>query len=134
MKLSTLAMTAAVLALFLTTGVSLSSQSNSVGNRMDGKHLFELETFGGNGRTCLTCHSRATGTVSPQDAQARFLANPADPLFAHDGSDDGQGNGVTTAREPVAEPERNRVDQEPVRTPRSESTSAASWPVRPAPQ
>jgi cytochrome c peroxidase len=62
---------------------------------MDGKHLFELETFGGNGRTCLTCHSRATGTVSPQDAQARFLANPADPLFAHDGSDDGQGNGVT---------------------------------------
>ena len=68
---------------------------NSAGNRNDGKHLFERETFGGNGRTCLTCHSRETGTVSPEDAQARFAANPNDPLFVHDGSDDGLGNGVT---------------------------------------
>jgi Di-haem cytochrome c peroxidase len=60
-----------------------------------GRRLFERETFGGNGRTCLTCHSRKTGTVSPKDAQARFNANPHDPLFAHDGSDDGKGNGVT---------------------------------------
>jgi hypothetical protein len=73
---------------------SLSGQGTSVGNRRDGQHLFERETFGGNGRTCLSCHSRATGTVSPQDAQARFQANPQDPLFVHDGSDDGQGNGV----------------------------------------
>lgn len=74
---------------------SLSGQGTSVGNRRDGQHLFERETFGGNGRTCLTCHSRATGTVSPEDAQARFQANPQDPLFVHDGSDDGQGNGVS---------------------------------------
>src|ERR1051326_169830 len=38
-----------------------------------GKHLFERETFGGNGRTCLSCHSLSTGTVSPEDAQQRFI-------------------------------------------------------------
>jgi hypothetical protein len=66
-----------------------------VDNLKGGQRLFERETFGGNGRTCLTCHSRKTGTVSPQDAQKRFKANPHDPLFAGDGSDDGHGNGVT---------------------------------------
>ena len=60
-----------------------------------GKRLFERETFDGNGRTCLTCHSRDTGTVSPKDAQRRFAANVHDPLFLADGSDDGQGNGAT---------------------------------------
>jgi len=69
--------------------------TRSVGRRHTRMHLFERETFGGNGRTCLTCHSHQTGTVSPQDAQARFAANPDDPLFVHDGSDDGLGNGVT---------------------------------------
>ncbi len=65
------------------------------GDHNNGKRLFERETFGGNGRTCLTCHSRETGTVSPGDAQERFADNPYDPLFLHDGSDDGLGNGVT---------------------------------------
>ena len=74
---------------------SRSEQSRSENNLSEGKRLFERETFGGNGRTCLTCHSRGTGTVSPEDAQARFLANPQDALFVHDGSDDGLGNGVT---------------------------------------
>jgi cytochrome c peroxidase len=60
-----------------------------------GKFLFERETFGGNGRTCLTCHGHQTGTVSPEEAQKRFAADPYDPLFLHDGSDDGLGNGVT---------------------------------------
>ncbi len=60
-----------------------------------GRRLFERETFGGNGRTCLTCHGRETGTVSPADAQERFLADPDDPLFRADGSDDGKGHGVT---------------------------------------
>jgi cytochrome c peroxidase len=72
-----------------------SGSGNSVGNRKDGKHLFERETFAGNGRTCLTCHSRETGTVSPADAQKRFKENPYDPLFIHDGSDDGRGHGTT---------------------------------------
>jgi cytochrome c peroxidase len=61
----------------------------------EGQRLFELETFGGNGRSCLTCHSRETGTVSPADAERRFCEDPDDPLFAFDGSDDGQGNGVS---------------------------------------
>ena len=82
---------------------SLSGQGPSVGshednhanNRGDGRRLFEKETFGGNGRTCLTCHSQKTGTVSPRDAQARRQADPSDPLFVHDGSDDGHGVGVT---------------------------------------
>jgi cytochrome c peroxidase len=36
-----------------------------------------------------------TGTVSPEDAQARFAKDPGDPLFLHDGSDDGKGTGVS---------------------------------------
>ncbi len=61
----------------------------------NGRRLFERETFGGNGRTCLTCHSKETGTVSPEDALERFDEDPDDPLFLHDGSDDGEGNGVS---------------------------------------
>jgi cytochrome c peroxidase len=60
----------------------------------DDRFLFEVEVFSGNGRTCLTCHSRETGTVSPLDAQRRFAINRQDPLFRHDGSDDGKGHGV----------------------------------------
>jgi cytochrome c peroxidase len=60
----------------------------------EGRRLFERETFGGNGRTCQTCHSEATGTVSPEDARQRFAYNKRDPLFVHDGSDDGFGHGV----------------------------------------
>ena len=63
--------------------------------KKEGKRLFEEETFGGNGRTCETCHSKKTGTLSPQDVQALFAKNPNHPLFLHDGSDDLQGNGVS---------------------------------------
>ena len=65
------------------------------GLELVGKRLFEDDTFGGNGRTCQTCHSQVTGTVSPDDAQRRLTSNPADPLFVHDGSDDGFGGGTT---------------------------------------
>ena len=58
------------------------------------RSLFTKETFGGNGRTCETCHSLQTGTLSPQDAQARYRRNPLDPLFLFDGSDDGRGHGA----------------------------------------
>jgi cytochrome c peroxidase len=75
--------------------LALAAVVNSAPGHSDGKKLFQEETFGGNGRTCQTCHSDATGTVSPQDAATRFLADPNDPLFVHDGSDDGQGHGVT---------------------------------------
>ena len=62
---------------------------------LDGQRFFENETFGGNGRTCLTCHSKDTGTVSPEDAQKRFEKDPNDVLFRHDGSDNGHGGGVS---------------------------------------
>jgi cytochrome c peroxidase len=65
------------------------------GHELDGKRLFENATFGGNGRTCQTCHSQNTFTVSPADAQKRFKQNPNDLLFIHDGSDDGLGGGVS---------------------------------------
>jgi cytochrome c peroxidase len=60
----------------------------------NGRRLFVHETFGGNGRTCQTCHGEATGTVSPEDARQRFRKDRDDPLFLHDGSDDGLGHGV----------------------------------------
>ena len=37
-----------------------------IGDLLEGRRLFERETFGGNGRTCETCHSQDTGTVSPE--------------------------------------------------------------------
>ena len=73
---------------------TLSGSSDEPARVESGKRLFERETFGGNGRTCRTCHSRETGTVSPEDAQQRFVVNPLDPLFVFDGSDDGAGHGV----------------------------------------
>jgi len=79
---------------FLAVIVS-SAQGSGSGPARDAKRLFEIETFGGNGRTCRTCHSDDTGTVSPQDAAKRLRKDPDDPLFIHDGSDDGLGNGVT---------------------------------------
>jgi cytochrome c peroxidase len=65
---------------------------------LEGQRLFERETFGGNGRTCLTCHSRETGTVSPQEARLRFRNDKDDPLFVHDGSDDDNGDGFGDGR------------------------------------
>ncbi len=49
-----------------------------------GRSLFTSATFGGNGRTCATCHTPGTGTLSPADVATR----PADdPLFRWDGLD-----------------------------------------------
>ena len=48
-----------------------------------------MEKFGGNGRTCRTCHSNRTGTFSPEEALARLIEDPSDALFVHDGLDDG---------------------------------------------
>lgn len=55
----------------------------------EGRRLFESETFGGNGRTCATCHSAETGTISVTDVKNRLAANTSDPLFVHDALDDG---------------------------------------------
>ena len=55
----------------------------------EGRRLFDAEHFGGNGRTCVTCHSKKTGTISPEDVQARLAEDSNDPLFVGDGLDDG---------------------------------------------
>jgi hypothetical protein len=56
---------------------------------VDGQRLFDIETFGGNGRTCLTCHTKANGTITLEDVAQRLAANPDDELFLHDALDDG---------------------------------------------
>ena len=68
---------------------SVDSRSTLTSERDEGRRLFQKETFGGNGRTCETCHSKKTGTLSPEDVQERLRENPFDPLFLHDGLDDG---------------------------------------------
>ena len=40
---------------------------------LNGKKLFEKETFGGNGRTCQTCHSKQTGTLGLADVQRKSI-------------------------------------------------------------
>jgi hypothetical protein len=60
-----------------------------LGAKVNGKKLFESETFGGNGRTCQTCHSRHTGTLTLADVE-RIVekANADDPFLTHDALDD----------------------------------------------
>jgi hypothetical protein len=53
----------------------------------EGQRLFDHETFGGNGRTCRTCHSSDNGTINPEEVAKRLAADPSDPLFLHDGLD-----------------------------------------------
>ena len=66
---------------------------------LDPEYLFTTETFGGNGRTCTTCHSAATGTISPDEVEALYSADPSDPLFRPLDSDDGVGSDYTQLRE-----------------------------------
>ena len=54
----------------------------------EGQRLFDHETFGGNGRTCRTCHSGNDGTIGVDEVGERLLEDPSDPLFLHDGLDD----------------------------------------------
>ena len=67
----------------------------SAQQEVSGASTFKHQTFGGNGRTCATCHGRESGSVSPADAQARWAADENDPLFRAIDSDDGAGNGWT---------------------------------------
>lgn len=85
-----------------------------------GRRLFFEETFGGNGRTCETCHLRnAAGDnfdFTPADAQAIFAANPADPLFRAIDADDGVGDYTTLlthglVRIPFVLPDNVTVDE-----------------------
>ena len=79
---------------------SIASLSNGLAQvelgKLDGKKLFDRETFGGNGRTCLTCHSKDTGTLTLSDVQ-RIIdkAAPDDAFLIHDALDE---DGVGTTR------------------------------------
>ena len=67
---------------------------DELGIELDGKKLFEKETFGGNGRTCSTCHSKQTGTLSWDDVQQ--IIDKADPdKFLIDDALDDDGVGTT---------------------------------------
>jgi cytochrome c peroxidase len=62
-----------------------------------GEDVFFHETFGGNGRTCATCHDpRNEFTVSPDLVRQRYRSDPSHPLFRPIDSDDGRGNDYTT--------------------------------------
>ncbi len=54
----------------------------------EGRRLFDREEFGGNGRTCETCHSGRDGTIDPREVARRLARDPNDELFRHDGLDD----------------------------------------------
>ncbi|MDQ3263845.1 MAG: hypothetical protein M3Y59_09310 [Myxococcota bacterium] len=56
-----------------------------------GAKVFTTEKFGGNDRTCVTCHSLSTGTVTPAEANRRFARDRRDPLFRAIDSDQGDG-------------------------------------------
>jgi cytochrome c peroxidase len=65
------------------------------GGAEDPQYLFTEEQFGGNGRTCITCHTAATGTISPAEIQALHDVDPNGPLFRPIDSEDGASSDYT---------------------------------------
>jgi cytochrome c peroxidase len=61
----------------------------------DGKRLFEKETFGGNGRTCSTCHNKESGTLTLDDVQRIIDKGDPDKFLIDDALDE---DGVGTTR------------------------------------
>src|SRR5262245_12968032 len=78
----------ALMALGWSVAARSASNTVSAAGISEGQRLFDHETFGGNGRTCRTCHSGADGTIDPEEVMERLATNPSDPLFRHDGLDD----------------------------------------------
>jgi hypothetical protein len=72
----------------LTQAVVRSMVGEAAAGISEGQRLFDHETFGGNGRTCRTCHSGDDGTIDPEEVSERLRDDAADPLFLHDGLDD----------------------------------------------
>jgi len=60
-----------------------------------GESLFKTETFRGNGRTCATCHTSDTGTLSAAQAQSLYSTNRNHPLFRRIDSDERLGLSYT---------------------------------------
>lgn len=93
-----LAILSATITLALSSGSSsLSSDldQDELGSELDGKKLFEKETFGGNGRTCSTCHDKSTGTLTLAAVQ-RIIdrRDPNTAFLIHDALDE-DGVGIT---------------------------------------
>ncbi len=76
--------------------LSMGLGQDELGMELNGRKLFEKETFGGNGRTCRTCHSKLSGTLTLADVR-RIIekSDPDDPFLIHDALDD---DGVGTTR------------------------------------
>jgi cytochrome c peroxidase len=74
-------------------GIQTSETSQDL--NLAGRLLFNRATFGGNGRTCTSCHGDANGTITPADIAA---LSPSDPVFRSLDSDDGVGNSYTQLR------------------------------------
>jgi cytochrome c peroxidase len=66
-------------------------QQATIASTVQGAYLFTKETFNGNGRSCATCHTLTSGTLSPSQAQAAYARNHNDPLFRALDSDAGNG-------------------------------------------
>jgi cytochrome c peroxidase len=69
----------------------LQPDATSSRHTRSGKQLFTRSEFGGNGRTCETCHTLETGDVTLDHIRTRLLEDPSDPLFRAIDSDDGSG-------------------------------------------
>ena len=80
-----LMLTATVTRLGLNSWTTPGASAAGIG---EGQRLFDHETFGGNGRTCRTCHSGDDGTIDAEEVAKRLAQNSLDPLFVHDGLDD----------------------------------------------
>jgi hypothetical protein len=65
-----------------------------------GRDLFLHEAFGGNGRTCSSCHLRRelgdNFDFTPEDAQTLFMSDPTDPLFRSLDAECGSGSDFST--------------------------------------
>ena len=84
----TCALAASIDALVPSSWLPIEASAAQVPEVNEGQRLFDHETFGGNGRTCRTCHSGNDGTISLEEVGERLLEDPSDPLFIHDGLDD----------------------------------------------
>ena len=54
-------------------------EAESGGQIIEGGLLFNIATFGGNGRRCASCHPLLfgqSGTLNPAQVQLRFFLNP----------------------------------------------------------
>jgi cytochrome c peroxidase len=64
--------------------VLAAGSQESVSSLELGEDLFNQEDFGGNGRSCGSCHRGDLRSITPDEAKTLFAENPDAPLFSHD--------------------------------------------------